>query len=671
MRERGRRMRAVIGTGLLLVAAAARGEDQPPAGAVLLPEVEVTAEPASEAEQRAPTAFVTEVDVGSRNRALDTTADALSESAGVQVQHFGGLGAFSTISIRGSSANQVPVYLDGVPLSQSQDQTVDLSTLPLDSLERIEVYRGTVPVGFGGGGIGGVVNLVTKPPSSTPSTELKAGYGSFETREVVASHTQDIDGYQVLGHLTYLGSKGNFTYFDDNGTPENPTDDGKTTRINNQFDSVGGLARVARDLGDGLRVDGTQELFYRTQGVPGPASTQFSEPSLEELRSLTYLRLAASGLAAGSVDTSGTLYGVYNFQRFDSPPQDFGPFQTNNQTGVVGGSNTGTWFTPWQQSLSWFDEVAYEQFFPYNALDTPANGPDQTRLRLTLAAQDQVRLFDERLLLVPSLRYEHLLDDFSGVDLANQPDTPPTTSNRDLFSPSFGASLRLASWASLRGNVGLFQRAPNFSELFGNSGSVLGNANLKSESGLNADVGATANWPAWRWIDRALLEVALFNTDYDNLIAFEAVNPEQFRPMNIGSARVRGVELSAAGAVLRHLGLQLNYTHQQSEDRSGDFTDGNQLPLRPDDELFARIEAFVDWGSTYYEYTFIGSDPTSVGNFITVPSRSIHTVGAAVQPLAWLSFQFQAANITNADIRDLGDFPLPGLTLFGSITVTL
>ena len=109
-------MCAVIGTGLLLLAAAARAEEDEPAGSVLLPEVEVTAEPPSEAEKKAPTAFVSEVDVASRNRALDTTADALEQAAGVQVQRYGGLGAFSTISIRGSSANQVPVYLDGVPL---------------------------------------------------------------------------------------------------------------------------------------------------------------------------------------------------------------------------------------------------------------------------------------------------------------------------------------------------------------------------------------------------------------------------------------------------------------------------------------------------------------------------------------------------------------------------
>lgn len=666
-------MRAIVGTSLLLVAAAARAAEDEPAGTVQLPEVEVTASPASEAEQRAPTAFVSEVDVGSRDRALDTTADALEEAAGVQVTRFGGLGAFSTISIRGSSANQVPVYLDGVPLSQSQDQAVDLSTLPLDSLQRIDVYRGTVPVGFGGGGIGGVVNLVTRPPSATPASTFEAGYGSFETRKAVATHTQEIGGFEVLGHVSYLGSKGNFTYFDDNGTDQNPTDDTTTTRINNQFNAVGGLARVARDLGDGLRVDGTQEVFYRDQGVPGPGSTQFSEPSLEQLRSLSYLRLAATGVGGAAVDTSGTLYGVYNFQRFFSPPQDFGPFDTNNQTAVAGGSNTGTWYTPWQQSLSWFDEVAYEQFFPSNAaaVDVPANGPDQTRLRLTLALQDEARLFDERLLLVPSLRYEHLVDDFSGVDLANQPDEPPVTHHLDLVTPSFGARWRLAPWASLRGNVGYFERAPNFAELFGNTGTVLGNANLKPEKGLNADVGATADWGAWRWIDRARLELALFNTDYDDLIAFEAVNPEQFRPINIGKARVRGLELSAAGAALHHVGLQLNYTHQESEDQSGDFTDGNQLPLRPDDELFVRVETFVDWASAYYEYTFIGSDPTTVGNFITVPSRSIHTVGATLQPYPWLAMQFQAANITNADIRDLGDFPLPGLTLFGSITVTL
>lgn len=671
MRPTSRRMRATALASLLLASTAARAADDEPGDSLMLPEVEVSAERISEAERRAPTAFVSEVDVASRDQALDTTADVLAETAGVQVQRFGGLGAFTTVSIRGSSANQVPVYLDGVPLSQAQDQTVDLSTLPLDSLERIEVYRGTVPVGFGGGGIGGVVNLVTRPPSATPASEAEVGYGSFQTRKAVAFHTQRVGAVDALGHVTYLGSQGDFSFLDDNGTPENPTDDEVVTRINNQFDAVGGLARAATDLSETLRLDGTQEVFYRSQGVPGPAATQFSAPSLEELRSLSYLRLSAGGLAGGALDTSGTLYGVYAFQRFDSPPQDFGPFDTDNQTAVVGASNTGTWYAPWQQTVSWFDEIAYEQFFPANAFATPPDGPDQTRLRLTLALQDEARLFDDRLVLVPSLRYEHLLDDFSAVDGANQPDSPAATSNTDLLSPSFGAMLRLAPWASLRGNVGYFQRAPSFAELFGNSGSVLGNADLQPESGLNGDLGVVADWPAWRWLDRARLELALFHTDYDDLIVFTQVSPDLFRPENVSSARVRGVELGGATAALGHLGLELNYTYQDSEDLSGDFTDGNQLPLRPANELFARATAYDDWGSVYYEYAYISSDPTSIGNFITVPSRSIHTVGATFRPLDWLEVAFEAANITDADIRDLGDFPLPGLSFFGGLKVKL
>ncbi|MGD9763766.1 MAG: TonB-dependent receptor plug domain-containing protein [Candidatus Binatia bacterium] len=658
-----------LSIGTFLGRPLARAADEPP-----LAEIEVTAEPIGAAEQRAPTAFVSEVDVGARDQALDTAADALAEAAGVQVQRFGGLGAFSTISIRGSSANQVPVYLDGIPLSQALDQAVDLSNLPLDSLERIEVYRGTVPVGFGGGGIGGVVNLVTKPPVAEPATELSAGYGSFDTRKVVASHTRRLWGFDVLGHVSYLGSQGDFTYFDDNGTPENPTDDAEVARINNAFNAVGGLLRISRDLGDGLRADGTQEVFYNAQGVPGPASTQFALPSLEELRSLTYLRLSRSGLAAGALDLSGTLYGVYNLQRFNDPEGDFGfRSQTRNETALVGASNTGTWLTPYvQQAVSWFDELSYEQFFPFNAFADPADGPDQTRLRLTLAVQDEIPLLGDRVLTVPSLRYEHLLDEFSGVDIANQPDTPPSTTNTDLWTPALGTAVRIADWLSLRGNLGRFQRAPNFSELFGNSGTTLGNAKLRPETGVNRDLGFVATAPASLGLDRGTATFAYFNNDYDDLITFTAVSPQQFRAINISKARVRGVELSLSMAAFGHFGLELNYTHQSSQDLSDDVVRrGQSLPLRPDDELFTRLEAFDRWAKLYYEFTYIGPNAETPSGFSTVPSRAIHTIGAALLPREWLEIKFEAANITDNQIRDLGDFPLPGLSFFGGIKVSL
>lgn len=351
---------------------------------------------------------------------------------------------------------------------------------------------------------------------------------------------------------------------------------------------------------------------------------------------------------------------------------DFGArVDTHNQTLLAGGSTSGTWYhTAWNEP-SWFAEISGEQFFPYNETSDPKDGADQTRIRLSLSVQDEISVLGDRVTLVPSLRYDHLRDEFSGVDLAQMPDTAPESTRHDLWSPSFGAAVRLASWLSLRGNIGQFQRPPNFSELFGNTGSVGGNAELTPETAVNRDVGFVADWlepELLPWIDRARFEYAYFYNNVRDLIAFELVRPGKFRAFNIASARVTGHEVSGALEALEHIGIDANYTHQDSENRTVDSPEGNQLPLRPADELFLRPRLFVDWGSIYYELTFIGDNPTDPDNFLVVSSRTIHTIGASVEPLSWLTARLEVANLADADIRDLGDFPLPGISVFGGLT---
>lgn len=665
-----------LGTGLLLHGvAAAPAED-----AVMLPEVSVTEEKPTEAQQRAPTSFVSEVDVTNRDPAIETTTDVLQDVVGVQVQRYGGLGAFSTISIRGSSANQVPIYLDGIPISQAQDQTVNLSDLPLDGIQRIDVYRGTIPVGFGLTGIGGVVNLVTKPIPSTPSSEVSTGYGSFETRKVTASRSQQLGGLGVLAHLTYLGSKGDFTYTSDSVTPGQPSQE--FTRINNAFDSVGLLLKGTQDLGPGVAADAVQEFFYKSQGVPGPAqnqpgpNTKFTKTSLFEVRSLTYGRLRAAGLLDGAVDTSGSAYIVYNRQEFDDPLGAFGSAaNTLNQTSLLGVNNGGTWYAPLAQSVTWFDEFAYEVFYPFNATnepDFPNNGPNQSRKRFTLGAQDTLPLLSGRVLVVPSLRYEHLIDEFSGVNAVDIFNTPPQTTNRDFWMPAVGLQVRLAPWLAPRANIGQFERAPSFTELFGNTGSVEGNPTLKPESGINRDVGFVFTPDVAGYLDRFRLEYAYFHNNITDLITYEQVSPTTFKAVNIGSARVAGDEVSLSTAAFSHLGLEVNYTHQNSAVTGGGETKfGDELPLLPADELFGHVELFNDWGKLYYECTYLSSNVTDPANFQRVPSRIIQTTGLVATPRDWLTIKFEAANIANADVRDVGDFPLPGLSFFGSIKVSL
>ena len=110
------------------------------------------------------TAFATVIDTRSAPTLVETLSDALADTVGVQVRRFGGLGDFTTVSVRGFSPRQVQVYLDGVPLARADNETVDLSDLPLDTVERVEVYRGATPLRFAQSGPGGVINVVTRQP---------------------------------------------------------------------------------------------------------------------------------------------------------------------------------------------------------------------------------------------------------------------------------------------------------------------------------------------------------------------------------------------------------------------------------------------------------------------------------------------------------------------------
>ena len=87
--------------------------------------------------------------------------DILEREAGLKIRRFGGLGSYSTLSIRGSNANQVRIYVDGIPLNNSQGGEVNLSDLGFDNLEKIEIYKSGLSSGFSNSAIGGTVNLLT------------------------------------------------------------------------------------------------------------------------------------------------------------------------------------------------------------------------------------------------------------------------------------------------------------------------------------------------------------------------------------------------------------------------------------------------------------------------------------------------------------------------------
>ena len=94
-------------------------------------------------------------------------AGALARVSGVVVNDYGPDGSTKTLSIRGSTSSQVLVLVDGIRMNSSFDGWVDLSRIPLDTVDRIEVVRGGASSLWGTGAVGGVINVITKKADKT------------------------------------------------------------------------------------------------------------------------------------------------------------------------------------------------------------------------------------------------------------------------------------------------------------------------------------------------------------------------------------------------------------------------------------------------------------------------------------------------------------------------
>jgi hypothetical protein len=91
-----------------------------------------------------------------------SAAEILSTLTGIQSYTQGGMGSFQTVSIRGIAARNVLICIDGIPLNDASGGAADLGAIDLNNIEKIEVYKDRVPAKFGGAGIGGAINFISK-----------------------------------------------------------------------------------------------------------------------------------------------------------------------------------------------------------------------------------------------------------------------------------------------------------------------------------------------------------------------------------------------------------------------------------------------------------------------------------------------------------------------------
>jgi outer membrane receptor protein involved in Fe transport len=631
------------------------------------------------------TGFAHTILIDDQTPATSDLKEVLSNVAGVQVRSMGGLGSYGAASIRGSTPNQVPVFIDGIQLNIGGFSVVNLSNFSLEFIDRVEVYLGNAPLYLGTSGIGGALVLKTRTFESAVS-EHAASLGSWNTWRLSTLYGDRFGKTEVLSIVSGEHSDGDFLYYNRNGTHNNTDDDTFERRTNNYHTAYSALLKLKREVG-AMELVLMDELFYKKQGIPGSDHmVGQSNSTLSSLRNTVNLTLANRPtdrfhlkLDLGYLFMSELfqdLFGEIGIGHQDSK------YQTH---GIAGAGVLKTTFSKKNITTARLG-VRYEH---YNETRLDQHAEDQQnpchRIRLELGAEhDWIPI--PGLHIVPTLRGELHHSRFGGGPMPALPqDFEATTTTTPYISPSLGLRYEVIDGLELRANGGRYTRTPDLTELFGDHGAVVGNPELDAEIGYNADAGFTYILEHRAYLDWLRLDAAWFGSWVRDLISLEQNSQSTSTPENIDAARMQGVELSARLILFDMLTLSGNYTFFHSVNQSKKtYHRGKKLPGRPAHETYGRVELKksiddidlagwfdVDYANKSFTAQYNSEDRVAMHLFLGAGARfGLPEIGLTlfveVKNLRD-TLGFKNNNGDWLPMSDYSRYPLPGRTFLGTI----
>lgn len=156
---------------------------------------------------------------------VSNVQDVLSKTVGVTIRNTGGVGSASRVSVRGLEGKRIGFFIDGSPMNDNSD-FIDINDIPVEMIDRIEIYKGVVPARFGGSSVGGAVNIVIR---EYPPKYLDASYSieSFNTHKLSLVTKRNIASKGLE-----FGGGGFYTYSDNNYKMESPFEEGLVIKRN-------------------------------------------------------------------------------------------------------------------------------------------------------------------------------------------------------------------------------------------------------------------------------------------------------------------------------------------------------------------------------------------------------------------------------------------------------
>ncbi|MBB3259962.1 vitamin B12 transporter [Paraburkholderia bannensis] len=636
-RQSGLRRRAASASLALAVCALASSAWQTArADDTTLPNILVTGDtqhlPQSFDGRYASTQVLTRADLDRLSPADPGITQALATLPGVTIAQSGGPGALAAVSIRGSSSNQVAVFIDGIRIGSATTGAAAWADLPTSAFDRVEVISGPAAASFGADAMGGVIQLFTRHASNQPNqTTVSFGGGSnktFDTQLRTSGTVPSTGPLAALGGLTYsLGL--------------------------HDYNTAG--------------IDATQPGTYGHEDGRNPYHAQDVDARL--------------GYARDTWSISTFMLYHRSDLSYDNAGGDDRQLDHQLTTGIAFHLDI-TPTTQFDQSIGYAND---RQFLYANDPTIATDEIDSTRLSTSTSITHQETghsLFGLPLSGETKLAYDFTREQaFLPVDI---PSGVPAR-NDSAFSLHQAATLgdvtlflagrheivqgqavntgnAALSWAitpvyTARVSYGNAFRLPTFDDLYYPGFS---NPDLLPERSdtVEAAVDASTSF--------GTVTAAIYDTRVHNLIAYVAPD---YSPVNVGRAHIQGLELSYKGAIGKSTPVSASVSFLNPQD----VTDQTWLNRRP--RQTASVSVDHSWDelqlhalSTGASLLYNGSTFDDQANMVYLPSFLTVSLRAAYRVNSHLVLAASIANLFNRQYVTAYGYNSLGRTVFGKVS---
>lgn len=624
-------------------------------------------------------------------------AELLNHQTGVKLRYTGGVGSDSKINVRGLEGNRVQIYIDGLPLN-TPDGSFSINDIPLQFIDRIEIYKGIVPPEFGGDGLGGAINVVTIDPEKG---FYDVGY-SFQSYNVNT-------GSATLKHVfpgtkTYFSLYSTFTHALNNYTMDSPYVNGlKIKRDHDKYQNYSFAATIGSN--DKYFDEAELELFiYRNlkeiQGVKTNIRHARNDgwifgasPKLEKEKFLTEdLDLKLSGTFAYNIshqkDTS--MY-IYDFEGRKTPTQHGGEigsipklsddryydyrynlnlkYRLLSQMSV----NLNNDFRSVHTTID--DPVADE------LMGTKFSGEKSDLLGLITSLSLENKWFNNKVAsLITGRHYFYYLYGNMVNQMYGQGDVLYANRNDNYWGASISFRYDFVPNWLLKVAAEHNYRLPKKDEILGDRVTLMANPKLEPEQANNYNIGIMYD-KYYRSFSRLQLDANAYAIQVKNMMQIRT-NGGYNSYYNIGKALLYGIDGEIKWDINKEWYTSLNATWQKSIDKT-QYVPGTNAESATYDMQLPHIPIFyMNWMLDYrkenlfrkgqynrfyyegsftdkYYYGFKLSDNQSY----SIPSTCIHTLGLeyAIKNRS-LTFAVECNNIFDTNQITSFNYPMPGRT---------